>query len=733
MLRCIRSGQDCGSLNYHAYDVDNSRVDYHFLFKFLFVWFLQMPVLGVLSAYGNSPLFVTALASDCNGFVWAGTEEDGLYRMSPDGGDWMKVQTFSSQYGDNVFALHTDRSGLLWVGTLDCGLCSWNGETWSSYGIKNGLPGNRVFAISGATGDRLFVATDGGVADWNLRRSLIETFNRTSGLPQNEVCGIEENHGGGLYCATQCYGLMCRASPRAKFMHVAEMKDLRCNVMIALQDGGMAVGTVNGLWICHAKKKRFVKVYDGYVTAIHQTSDGVLFVGTREDGILSLDGRYNVKEKIRFSGVTNRITSFTSTARCDVYIGTYGGGVVHLPRNRHMRSRSYTAQFAARHPLSPKLKCVQSVQGSRLSKERDCFYVSDDWATKGDWCGRYGGRIAYLCSMDAPWGSHIIGRDFGYTLDGRIGEHHRKGDSLRHWVHQVITDNRNSLYSPKIGCRRQAEWDDHSETYPTTWEGPDLIVSVVITSGWHKVSFYFNNKDGHEGLNFRRDYTIEVDDGTGSCLRSRVVNFRNGVYKVFALNGPCRKQFRIRRNGSYSTILSGIFIDKFFEPIESQDEPRRSTWMYYGGVVYAPPKTTAFLLPPMNGYSGMSFDSWRQSVCRSYYLAYAQHESGEVLENYRWVLKEWTQEDHRSFDRMMLLAWTGKQFLQPSCRRADLFQLSPNVSKKLLDNSDFRCLSSDEWTKRPDVLNAQPVEEPYVGYFLKLKELHRRTNKSASY
>lgn len=674
-------------------------------------------------------LFVRSLAVDGSGTVWAGTEEGGLYRKKSGENVWRKDVDFSAAFGENVFALSVDGSGLLWAGTLDCGVCTWDGESWRAYGLREGLPGNRVFSLS-PTGGGMLIATDGGIADWSLRRGTIETYDRMCGLLQNEANGIVDCGKGDLFVATQSEGLMRRARVGEPFHPIGVDRIGRCNAILRLRNGGLAVGTANGLWFGGRSSGKWnpCVAVPNYVTALLEDETGNLYAGTRESGVVVLDENARLLRRYTFGGFTNRITSLAVDARGIVLAGTYGGGVVELhetksrPRGQPMGRKAVRPQ----HPANPIERRAKPIRLQKEDARVNAFYLTDDWATKGDWCGRYGGRTAHLCAMYAPWDSLVIGRDWGSVIKGRMGEHHREGDVLRQWVHWIYAENRNSLYVPVIGYRRQAEWDDHSESYPASWEGPNIIISVsLVTSGWHRVSFYFNNKDGHEGENFRRDYTVETDDGTGRLVRSRVVGFRNGVYKSFAVKGPGTKEFRIRRHGSFSTILSAVFVDLFFEPREVQSCPRSSTYMYYGGVVYSPPETRDFALPEFTAYTPAYFDQWRRQVRRDYRQAVARAADAAVLENYRWSLLEWTREDRQKFDYMTLLMWTALQFRDAAYRDGTIYRRSPNVLNRPVVDADYQSPDSDSWTKSPDVMNPRLIEEPRKGFFRELQRIQR--------
>jgi hypothetical protein len=107
------------------------------------------------------------------------------------------------------------------------------------------------------------------------------------------------------------------------------------------------------------------------------------------------------------------------------------------------------------------------------------------------------------------------------------------------------------------------------------------------------LSLYFFNKDGHSGKNVFRDFAIEVRETPacagilgGSPLKrnpqaekhfnsqpllafSRVRDFWNPVYKRFLVRGPGVYTVRVSRNGSFNSIISGLFLD----PVEKLRQP----------------------------------------------------------------------------------------------------------------------------------------------------------------
>ena len=220
-------------------------------------------------------------------------------------------------------------------------------------------------------------------------------------------------------------------------------------------------------------------------------------------------------------------------------------------------------------------------------------YVVDDWRTQGDFYGadalknyRYGEWSARLCAVaspyDASWGRK------GAACVGNLGSHHAKGDSIRNWVHWNKTDNPRSLKNPYLGYRRQAEWDDHGEAYPMSYEGPHLYVDIIMPKDAEYLAFYIFNKDGHDGMNRCRDYVITV--------------------KKYCADGPAIHSMR-RPWPALGSRTSGVAFTRSLPCPAGRNTPSRFT-------------TTGASIPSSAAYSPTRFSTrlrnviWR-STCRA--------------------------------------------------------------------------------------------------------------------
>ncbi len=78
-------------------------------------------------------------------------QEQGLERTGP---------AYNPNY---VVSLAVDREGVVWAGTWGAGLSRFDGSTWRSFTMADGLPGNHVFELAIA-GGRIWIGTNRGLA-----------------------------------------------------------------------------------------------------------------------------------------------------------------------------------------------------------------------------------------------------------------------------------------------------------------------------------------------------------------------------------------------------------------------------------------------------------------------------------------------------------------------------------------------------------------------------------------
>jgi hypothetical protein len=512
--------------------------------------------------------FAVSLACDPSGGVWVGTEENGLFRCVKEPSGAFRCTQFTTRDGlgdDTVCALAVDRQNRVWAGHARGGVSVFDGRSWKQYGPLDGPLAVRIFdiAVDPRRGD-VWIASSAGLSRYAPGRDAWDDFTRAEGLPSNQVQCLAIDNDSVVYAGTSCDGLAIgtpsgdsirwRAVASPVAMPVAQGRGLGfpCNLVndvLVARDGSVLVATNLGLGILrkgaqnwtHLRGmdagKKVEGLYDpdgriaksvgrpftsltaplaeDHVTALAEDDAGRIWIGYRARGIEIFTPRTLSGE--RPTGFApdlfvTRIAFAGPVALAATYGDGLAGTVYSIP------ARPASASVVAAHPSVAALPDAAELARMVSEEKRSAdgtpagavVYEGDDWDTRGDWIGRYGRKYGMLCAADSPRNHPVAFFGRGYDVKGGIGPHAGDEDSLRHGIQWLQTDNPNTLYNPFVGVRRQAEWNDHGETYPPTFEGPDLWASVDVPAGTHRVSLYFFNADGRNGNSRYRDYLVEA-------------------------------------------------------------------------------------------------------------------------------------------------------------------------------------------------------------------------------
>ncbi|MGA7731156.1 MAG: LuxR C-terminal-related transcriptional regulator [Chloroflexia bacterium] len=115
---------------------------------------------------------IGAIAFGTGGDIWVGhLMQHGVSHYRASEGKWLHYTTETGELvGNDVFSIAvrppdsaTGSQESIWIGT-DNGVTRFEGGTWTSYRMEDGLPGNMVEAVAIDPFNRIWVATTGGVA-----------------------------------------------------------------------------------------------------------------------------------------------------------------------------------------------------------------------------------------------------------------------------------------------------------------------------------------------------------------------------------------------------------------------------------------------------------------------------------------------------------------------------------------------------------------------------------------
>ncbi|MDP2982244.1 MAG: two-component regulator propeller domain-containing protein [Candidatus Latescibacter sp.] len=120
----------------------------------------QWSVYNTSNGMGSS--YVSSVAADPRGGVWAGTRDKGVYFFN--GTRWFSYTTANSAIVTNdIYAVAVDKNGVVWIGATWQGLMRFDGTTWTTYSTLNSpLPDNSIRDIAVDGNNTLWITTWGG-------------------------------------------------------------------------------------------------------------------------------------------------------------------------------------------------------------------------------------------------------------------------------------------------------------------------------------------------------------------------------------------------------------------------------------------------------------------------------------------------------------------------------------------------------------------------------------------
>jgi hypothetical protein len=542
--------------------------------------------------------------------LWIGTEDSGIWQLNlskapQDQSAWKQFN--ATEIGGDVYALAVDQQGRLWAGTAYSGVSVYNGSKWQRYGPIEGCEGERVFDIAADTNSgrpNVWIAHDHGISLYGKLRDGStgwKTYTQADGLPAGSIGALALRADGCLVAVGECGDLVFSIPPYDKWQSLGNIglvnRLLFVNdTLVASTTQGLKFGKVGAnAWKPWSGLSK--KAFENYVTGMATDGAG-LWLATRHNGPVYLDPQTS-KAELPDDERTREYAVDVAVARGDVWCSLYGVGLAQSKGASRQKTIPVTdpeqpkAEPAlpekARSPTMDEIGAMLPRLAKKGDAGRRVARVEDDWKTRGDWIERYGWGGAIFCAMSGAGG------DFRTSHGGSIWYYNPwignsgKDDGLRYWVHDLTTNNPKCLQNLILGGRRQADWDDHGEVYPWDMKGPDVYCTMVFPEGDYLLSLYFFNKDGQWDNNRCRDFVltlketpgINVDGLVGRSIVSegyfktrpalataRVRDFWNPVYKRFYIKGPGTYTFKIERNGSFNTIISGVLVDPVSMPYQ---------------------------------------------------------------------------------------------------------------------------------------------------------------------
>ncbi len=235
---------------------------------------------------------ITSLVYDNNGYLWVGTEDNGLNKFDPVGAESIiyKSDEGSGVSGNHINCIFQDRSGDIWVGT--------------NSGLNRFRKRNKK---------RTFKKNE-RISQYQHNESI------TSSLSNNIVNSIHQGKSGLIYIGTEGGGLSIFSKRTARFTHyqndITDNNSIVSNTVLSIYDDKLGIlwlGTNSGISKLNSQRKKFNHfqqdgldkntISSNYIQAIYKEMNGDTWIGTSDGGLNKLNSKTGKNSIYTTSGI----------------------------------------------------------------------------------------------------------------------------------------------------------------------------------------------------------------------------------------------------------------------------------------------------------------------------------------------------------------------------------------------------------------------------------------------
>ncbi|TDN95081.1 two component regulator with propeller domain [Salegentibacter sp. 24] len=242
-----------------------------------------------------------------------------------------------------------DSLGFIWIATID-GLNRYDGSEFLHFkkdfeSPDNGLANNYIQQLKIMNSDELLIATDGGLAIYNLVKDDFRMINTEDGLLNNSVSSIGVGPDGKMIIGTYRGGIQFASDnwnfkfPQEKFLHNINLTSNEISSIQLQHDSLLWIGTYNnGLNKINLKDGKVTHLFTknnsekpAVINSLYEDNEGNLWIGTR-DGLQVITSQ---NDTIRLGATTSVKTGLSDDDvlcfeedQCgNMWIGTRNGGL----------------------------------------------------------------------------------------------------------------------------------------------------------------------------------------------------------------------------------------------------------------------------------------------------------------------------------------------------------------------------------------------------------------------
>ena len=263
-----------------------------------------------------------------DGYLWLGTYE-GLVRFNGVSFVVHETRNTAALRSNTVWALHEDRLGTLWAGTLGGGVVRTRGGVFTRYGQRDGLPSEYVWALAEDSEGGRWAGTDAGLSRFD------GTASRAVPLPAPyeglSIRSLLADAAGRLWVGTASLGLLVLQRGALRRVHPLEGRAPGAVHALAPSPGGVAAAFY-GLGLVEVSADGRARVrgrQDGLPSdlawSLLRDRNGALWAGTDGGGLARITPS-GIEVLRPASGLSHSfVRSFCEDREGSVWVGTNAG------------------------------------------------------------------------------------------------------------------------------------------------------------------------------------------------------------------------------------------------------------------------------------------------------------------------------------------------------------------------------------------------------------------------
>lgn len=272
---------------------------------------------------------------DSSNQIWVGSQNRGIFRIDENRSEITNFNTENGLSGNAIHAIAEEDNEIIWAGTNGNGLNRISADdTIFHYRVEDGVPSNLIFSLYYSNEGILWVGA-AGAGLTQVRRSVIRSVTTADGISSNFVLPIYQHTDGSVWIGTGGSGV--NRIYDGQVQTFTESSGLSHNLVFSVygqENGTIWAGTASGLNRINGNNIQAFYEEDGLwhnsVHAIFEDSSERLWVGTSGGGLQIFDGKQF--ESITLPpGYQDAIwSSFSEDSKGNVWIGSHGYGALRI-------------------------------------------------------------------------------------------------------------------------------------------------------------------------------------------------------------------------------------------------------------------------------------------------------------------------------------------------------------------------------------------------------------------